>query len=177
MRSTVIVPASEYATNSGVGAGNMTAALSDAVYIMSMERNGDLVTMSSYAPLLVNENDVDWPVNLIHFNSAKSFARISYYTIKMMGENRATVNLSANTVITPPAVKKPQFKGSIGIATWDTQTEYADIKVTQNGQVVYESKTFTETDWRYARGAWTATDSSLQQNNNGPQLLAYLKNR
>jgi alpha-L-arabinofuranosidase len=29
----------EYATNSGVGAGNMTAALSDAVYIMSMERN------------------------------------------------------------------------------------------------------------------------------------------
>lgn len=167
----------EYATNSGVGAGNMTAALSDAVYIMSMERNGDLVTMSSYAPLLVNENDVDWPVNLIHYNSAKSFARISYYAIKMMGENRATVNLSANTIITPPAVKKPQFRGSIGVATWDTQTEYADIKVTQNGRVVYESKTFTEAGWRYARGAWTATDSSLQQNNNGPQLLAYVKNR
>ena len=37
----------EYATNSGVGAGNMEASLSDAVYIMAMEKNSDLVKMSS----------------------------------------------------------------------------------------------------------------------------------
>lgn len=167
----------EYATNSGVGAGNMTAALSDAVYIMSMERNSDLVTMSSYAPLLVNEHDVDWPVNLIHFNSAKSFARISYYAIKMMVENRATVNLPVTTTIIPPVVKTPQFKGSIGLATWDTQTEYADIKVVQDGKLVYASTNFSNPEWKQVRGAWTATDTSLQQNNNGPQLLAYLKGR
>jgi alpha-L-arabinofuranosidase len=167
----------EYATNSGVGAGNMTAALSDAVYIMSMERNSDLVTMSSYAPLLVNEHDVDWPVNLIHYNSAKSFGRISYYAIKMMAENRATVNLPVTTAVIPSVNKKPQFKGSIGVATWDTQTEYADIKLVQNGKLVYASKNFSNTEWRQARGAWTATDSSLVQKNNGPQLLAYLKDR
>lgn len=167
----------EYATNSGVGAGNMTAALSDAVYIMSMERNGDLVTMSSYAPLLVNEHDVDWPVNLIHFNSAKSFGRISYYAIKMMAENRATVNLPVTTTVIPPVNKKPQFKGSIGVATWDTQAEYADIKLVENGKLVYESKNFPGTEWKQVRGSWTATDSSLQQNNNGPQLFAWLKGR
>jgi alpha-L-arabinofuranosidase len=164
----------EYATNSGVGAGNMTAALSDAVYIMSMERNGDLVTMSSFAPLLVNEHDVDWPVNLIHFDAAKSFARISYYAIKMLAENRATVNLPAITTIAPPAVKKPLFKGGIGVATWDTQTEYSDIKVVSNGQVYFQPNVYSKTDWRFARGNWTFTDSSLVQPNNGAQLMAWL---
>jgi alpha-L-arabinofuranosidase len=167
----------EYATNSGVGAGNMTAALSDAVYIMSMERNSDLVTMSSYAPLLVNEHDVDWPVNLIHFDGAKSFARISYYAIKMLAENKATVNLSATTTITPPAVKTPLFKGSIGLATWDTQTEYADINVIQNGQIVYQSNFKNPVDWQLARGDWKMTDSSIIQSANGEQRLAWLKGR
>lgn len=169
----------EYATNSGVGAGNMNAALSDAVYIMSMERNGDLVTMSSYAPLLVNEHDVDWPVNLIHFDGSKSFARISYYAIKMLAENRATVNLPIETTCTPPAVKKPLFSGSIGLATWDTQTEYADIKLVQNGRVLYQATKFQEPEWRQVprtRGSkWTFTDSSLLQQNNGAQLMAYVK--
>ena len=50
----------EYATNAGVGAGNMEASLSDAVHVINMEKNGNLVKMSSYAPLLVNVNDVDW---------------------------------------------------------------------------------------------------------------------
>ena len=167
----------EYATNSGVGAGNMTAALSDAVYILSMEHNSDLVTMSSYAPLLVNEHDVDWPVNLIHFDAAKSFARISYYAIKMLAENKATVNLYTTTTITPAAVKTPLFKGSIGLATWDTQTEYADIKVIQNGQVVYQSDFKKPSDWQLARGEWKTTDSSMIQSANGEQRLAWLKGK
>jgi len=167
----------EYATNSGVGAGNMTAALSDAVYIMSMERNSDLVTMSSYAPLLVNEHDVDWPVNLIHFDAATSFARISYYAIKMLAENKATVNLSTTTTITPPAVKTPQFKGSIGLATWDTQAEYADIKVIQNGKMVYQGNFKNPADWQLARGDWKTTDSSMIQSANGEQRLAWLQGR
>lgn len=167
----------EYATNSGVGAGNMTAALSDAVYIMSMERNSDLVTMSSYAPLLVNEHDVDWPVNLIHFDAAKSFARISYYAIKMLAENKATVNLSTTTTITPPGMKTPQFKGSIGLATWDTQAEYADLKVIQNGKIVYQSDFKDPAGWHLARGDWKTTDSSMIQSANGEQRLAWLKGR
>jgi alpha-L-arabinofuranosidase len=167
----------EYATNSGVGAGNMTAALCDAVYIMSMERNGDLVTMSSYAPLLVNKHDVDWPVNLIHFDNAKTFARISYYAIRLLAENRASVNLPTSTTISSPTVKKPQFTGSIGVATWDTQTEYKDIAVTHNGDTLYSSDMRQPAGWNIARGDWTFTDSSLLQKNNGAQLMARVNKR
>lgn len=165
----------EYATNSGVGRGNMQAALSDAVYIMAMERNGDLVQMSSYAPLFVNVNDVDWPVNLINFDAARSFGRISYYAIKMFNDNRADQNFVTNLQITPPAQKSPLFKGGIGLATWDTESEYKDIQVIQNGQVVYSSDFVNKPDeWKAVRGEWKVKDSAFAQTAQGAQRFAWL---
>lgn len=169
----------EYATNAGVGTGNMTAALSDAVYIMGMEKNSDLVKMSSYAPLLVNVNDIDWPVNLINFDASKSFARISYYAIKMMNDNKADVNVATTTNITRPTIRKPSFAGGIGLSTWDTKTEYKDMEVIQNGSVVYKSDFIRKPgDWQLLRGKWNVTaDSSLAQTAEGAQHFAVLKNK
>lgn len=166
----------EYATNAGVGTGNMQAALSDAIYVMSMERNADLVKMSSYAPLLVNENDVDWPVNLIHYDAANSFARISYYAINMLAANKADINLPVALTAQIAAEKKTQFTGGIGLGTWDTQTEYRDIQVTQNGKVVYNSNFATDKkEWLPVRGNWKYTDSgALAQTGEGAQMLAVL---
>ncbi len=165
----------EYATNAGVGAGNMEASLSDAVYIMSMEKNSDLVKLSSYAPLLVNVNDIDWPVNLINFDNAKSFARISYYAIKMFNENKPTINLSTEIKVIQPEIKQPEFSGGIGLATWDTRTAYKDIEVIQNGQTIYKSDFINNlNDWSLLRGEWKLQDSSLAQTAAGAQQLAML---
>ena len=84
----------EFATNSGVGRGNVLAMLNDAAYMMSMEKNTDLVKMGSYAPLLENVNDRDWPVNMIHFDSSRAYARATYYANKLFAENLPTVNLA-----------------------------------------------------------------------------------
>jgi len=168
----------EYATNNGVGAGNMKAALSDAVYMMSMERNSDLVKMSSYAPLLVNVNDIDWPVNLINFNAAESFARISYYAIKLFNENKPTVNLATNVEVAAPPAEKEDFSGGVGLATWDTQTEYKDLVITQHGKTVYKSDFITNLpDWQLLRGSWKVADSALYQAADGAQQLALLGGR
>jgi len=166
----------EYATNGGVGSGNMAASLSDAVYMMAMEKNSDLVKMSSYAPLLVNVNDVSWPVNLINFDAGRSFARISYYAIRMFNENRPDVNLSTSAQVSPGAA--PEFSGGIGLGTWDTQTDYKDIKVEQDGKVVYESDLLNRAgEWLPVRGEWKTEDGSLQQTAAGAQRLAVLKGR
>lgn len=168
----------EYATNSGVGAGNMLAALSDAVYIMSMERNGDLVKMSSYAPLFVNVNDVDWPVNLINFDASKSFGRISYYTIKMFSDHRADENLFSKTHISKPSEKIGLYKGGIGLATWDTESEYKDIEVIQNGTAVYKSDFLNRPEeWKAVRGTWQVKDSALAQTAMGAQRFAWLQGK
>lgn len=169
----------EYATNNGVGKGNMTATLSDAVYILSMERNGDIVTMSSYAPLLVNVHDEDWPVNLINFDASKSYARISYYMIQMMERNRADVNLQTGLSLEKNTSKKQdEFSGSIGLATWDTQTEYKDVEVIKDGKTVYHSDFLNKPDeWEKVRGKWRIQDSALTETAEGAQTLAYLKDK
>lgn len=169
----------EYATNSGVGQGDMNATLSDAVYILSMERNGDLVSMSSYAPLLANINNEDWPVNLINFDASRSFARISYYMIQMMTKNRADVNVYSNLKLQQNASEeRPMFEGGVGLATWDTQTEYKDLSVIQHGKTVYHSNFLKNPEeWSKVRGSWKVQDSSLAEVANGAQTLAYLKNK
>jgi alpha-N-arabinofuranosidase len=166
----------EYATNSGVGKGNMTAALNDATFILGMERNSDMITMSSYAPLLENINDTDWPVNLIRFDNAQSFARISYYVIKMLNENKATVNL--NTTIHIPEVKdKPAFTGGVALSTWDTQSEYKDIEIIQNGKTVYKSEPGNMKDWACEGGKWTTDGGVIAQTAEGAWPLAILKDK
>lgn len=165
----------EYATNAGVGSGNMLAALNDAVYIMGMEKNGDLVKMSSYAPLFENVNTQHWPVNLIRFDAGKSFARISYYAIQMLHENQASQNVPSSLTIVPPATPAPQFAGGIGLATWDTQTEYKDIEVIKDGATLYKSDFINRPqEWQSIRGAWSVKDSALQQTAEGAQRLNIL---
>lgn len=166
----------EYACNAGVGAGNMTAALNDATFILGLERNSDLVTMSSYAPLLENIHDTDWPVNLIRFDAARSFARISYYAIKMLNEHRASVNL-ATQVVVPVDTVTPAFAGKIGLSTWDTQTEYKNMEVIHDGQVVYQSGVIRKGDWRLTGGEWEVRDSVLAQTKEGAWPLAVLEGK
>ena len=88
----------EYACNAHVGAGNMLAALSEAAFITGMERNGDLVKMTSYAPLLENLNDRSWAVNLIWLDTDQVVGRSSYYVQKMAAENRPTYNVGNHIV-------------------------------------------------------------------------------
>lgn len=165
----------EYATNAGVGAGNMRAALADAVYIIGMERNADLVKWSSYAPLLVNTNDVDWPVNLINFDAARSFGRISYYAIKLFSDNRADKNLPTTVDVPGQAATAPLFSGGIGLGTWDTQAEFRDVEVSQGANTVYKSDFINNaSDWMRVRGEWSVKEGALTQTAEGPQRLAML---
>lgn len=45
------------------------SALAEAMHLCSLERNGDVVAMSSYAPLLCKEGHHNWNPDLIYFNN------------------------------------------------------------------------------------------------------------
>ena len=83
----------EYGCNSGVGEGNLTAALAEAAFLLGLERNSDVVAMSSYAPLLFHVSDIAWPVNLIGFDNARVVRRSSYHIQRMLATNRPDVVL------------------------------------------------------------------------------------
>ena len=78
----------EWATREGGPTPNMGAALGDAAFMTSMERNSDLIVMASYAPLLVNVNagGMQWESDLIGYDAISSYGSPSYYAQVMFNE-------------------------------------------------------------------------------------------
>lgn len=63
-------------------------ALVEAIHLCNVERNGDIVSMASYAPLLCNEAHQNWNPDMIYFNSDSITALTpSYYTQKLWGNS------------------------------------------------------------------------------------------
>ena len=153
----------EFATNAGVGRGNVLAMLNDAAYMMSMEKNSDLVKMGSYAPLLENVNDRDWPVNMIHFDSSRVYARATYYANKLFAENLPSVNL-ATAVDYRSAVAKP-ITARVGVATHNTAAEFKEVVIERGGRRIFASDFSTTTGWtpEGRRGRWSAVDGAYRQ--------------
>lgn len=91
----------EYAaTSKGVGTiqtkSNLKAALSEAAYMTSLERNSDVVVMSSYAPLLAKINAQEWTINLIWFDAYNTVLTPSYYTQMLFMNNTGSRYLDAD---------------------------------------------------------------------------------
>ncbi|MCR5131777.1 MAG: alpha-L-arabinofuranosidase [Prevotella sp.] len=160
----------EYACNGGVGAGNLLAALSEAAFILGMERNSDVVKMTSYAPLFENENHRDWPCNLIHINSSDVFGRASYYVQQMAAENRPTYNVFVSETTT--AGKPEPFKaGGIGLGSYATQCEYRDITITTADGTV---KKVSPAELVAKRGEWKVDGDIIRQTSNQQLTLTQL---
>jgi len=71
----------------------VTAALAEAAWLTGIERNADLVGMSSYAPLFAHVDAWQWTPNLIWFDNLTSFGTPSYYVQQVFGQNRGTTIL------------------------------------------------------------------------------------
>jgi alpha-L-arabinofuranosidase len=87
--------AGEYAAQSvGVARpenrNNWECALAEAAFITGLERNADVVVMSSYAPLFGHVEAWQWTPNLIWFDNLRSFGTPSYYIQKMYATNRGS---------------------------------------------------------------------------------------
>ena len=83
----------EFAVTKGCGNGNLKAALGEAAFMTGMERNGDVVAMSSYAPLFANPAWKKWNPDAIIFNAAHAYGTPSYYAQILFASNRADASL------------------------------------------------------------------------------------
>lgn len=102
-RSGPKVFAGEYAAQSvGVvkpdNKNNWQTALSEAAFMTGLERNADVVTMTSYAPLFAHADGWQWTPDLIWFNNLASFATPNYYVQKLFSNNKGTdlIRISEN---------------------------------------------------------------------------------
>lgn len=94
-RSGPKVFAGEYAAQSvGIASpdnrNNWECALSEAAFITGLERNADVVQMSSYAPLFGHVEAWQWTPNMIWFDNLRSYGTPNYYVQKMFSVNQGT---------------------------------------------------------------------------------------
>lgn len=95
--------AGEYAaqsvrTGSPENKNTWECALAEAAFITGLERNADLVTMTSYAPLMAHADGWQWTPDLIWFDNLESYGTANYYVQKLFANNSGThlLNISSD---------------------------------------------------------------------------------
>ena len=153
----------EYAVTNGYGnLGNMNAALGEAVYMMGMENNADVVELASYAPIFVNENDARWRPDMIRFSSSRVMGTPSYYVQQLMPQYLGTQVVKVEQ--TDPykdKVRKPLTpkQNRVGFGTWNTRATF---------------ETGKEVD--FVRGDWQKEGNNVRQTGRQDATLCIEKN-
>ena len=99
-----------------------------------LERNSDVVVMSSYAPLLGHEEAWQWRPNLIWFDNLRAYATPNYYVQQLFSHHRGDVVLPVELTDSRPA---ETAKGRIGVATSGCSAEFKDLRVDRGGKTVF----------------------------------------
>lgn len=146
---------------------NLYSALSEAAYMTGLERNGDIVRMATYAPLLGNETARHWAPDLIWFSNNTCTASISYYTQKLFSTNTGSKLLASNL----EGAKLGDLSGRVGVGTWNTSAVFDNVKIVDNasGKVI-ENDDFSENQKKFNKnwdlvsdGEWVVSDGKLYQ--------------
>ncbi|WP_369177241.1 alpha-L-arabinofuranosidase C-terminal domain-containing protein [Streptomyces mutabilis] len=139
-------------------------ALSEAAFMTGLERNADIVKLASYAPLLANEDYVQWSPDMIWFNNHASWGSANYEVQKLFMNNTGD-RVVPSTATGTPAVSGP-ITGAVGLSTWATSAAYDDVRVTSADGETLLSDDFSGGASRWTHtgtGSWTVQDGAYVQ--------------
>lgn len=119
--------AGEYACHmSGRKRNLYEAALNEAAFMTGMERNADVVFMSTYAPLLANKKGWQWRPDMIWFDNDGINLTSSYYIQKLFSTN------TGDYVISLTGANGKPLTGADGLyasAAWDKDSYTYIVKI------------------------------------------------
>ncbi len=76
---------------------NWECAFSEAAFITGLERNAEVVNLTSYAPLMAHEEGWQWTPDMIWFNNLQSYGTANYQVQKLFSTNRGTDLISVTS--------------------------------------------------------------------------------
>jgi alpha-L-arabinofuranosidase len=151
----------EYAVTSDCGLGNLSAAIGEAVYMAGMEKNSDVVTMNSYAPIFVNVNDRNWSPDMIDYSASSVYCTPSYYVQKLFANHIGTVNIPVEDTLNR---KETVITGAVGLGSWLTQADYSNVLVESGlGATVFSDDFSSTSKWTPVTGSWSASGGVYSQ--------------
>ena len=96
----------EYAAHDIDRKNTLRSALAEAAYMTSLERNGDVVGMASYAPLLAKSGNTQWIPDMIYFNNTGVMPSVNYYVQQLYGQNSGDQFVSNKVILSDIATKE-----------------------------------------------------------------------
>lgn len=87
----------EYAAHDDRRRNTLRSALAEAAFLTSLERNGDIVHLASYAPLLARRGHTQWTPDMIYFNGTQVFPSLNHAVQKLFGANAGDTYLETAT--------------------------------------------------------------------------------
>ena len=93
----------EYAAN---GNNELDRALAEGIHLCNVERNGDVVEMTSYAPLLCKNGYSNWNPDMIYFDNSEKIRLTESYKIQKMFGLHAGDTYIASELNLPVALKR-----------------------------------------------------------------------
>lgn len=70
-------------------------AIAEALFMVGLERNGDVVSMASYAPLFAKHNFTQWSTDMIFFDNSSYYLTPNYHVQKMFSVNKGDYYVDA----------------------------------------------------------------------------------
>ncbi|MFC4335454.1 alpha-L-arabinofuranosidase C-terminal domain-containing protein [Salininema proteolyticum] len=137
----------EYASQSNT----WRSGLAEASYLTGVERNGDVIDLASYAPLLSNIDYIDWTPDMIWFDNDEAVGSVNYEVQKLFAAN-AGDEAAASTLTADGGTAAPDIRGGVGLGTWNTAATYDNVKVTGA-----DGATLLEDDFTEGADQWTPT--------------------
>ncbi|MFE7841448.1 alpha-L-arabinofuranosidase C-terminal domain-containing protein [Streptomyces sp. NPDC057474] len=139
-------------------------ALSEAAFMTGLERNADIVKLASYAPLLANEDYVQWSPDMIWFNNQASWNSANYEAQKLFMNNVGD-RVVPSTATGTPALSGP-ITGAVGLSTWATTAAYDDVQVTSadGTRLLTDDFSGDASKWTHTgKGSWSVQDGQYVQ--------------
>ncbi len=117
----------EWAAHGPGRKSTIETALAEALYYCSLERNADIVVMSSYAPLLAREHHTQWSPDMIYYNNREVKPTVGYFTQKMCGNSPGDQYLESSITT---KVKQSGVKERLAVSTVrDSKTGKTYMKI------------------------------------------------
>lgn len=170
-RGSALVYLGEYAAHERNRANTLRSALAEAAYMTGLERNGDLVRFSSYAPLLAKQRRSQWRPDLIYFDNTTVTPSINYYAQKLFSVNHGDAYLPTDVIRRGPGSSAP-IRNGVMLGTWDTQAIFSDVRVTSGSGILLD-ETFANDarDWTEHGGDWRAGGRTCTQTSSARPAL------
>lgn len=166
----------EYAAHEGNRANTLRSALAEAAYMTSLERNGDLVRLVSYAPLLSKQGRTQWRPDLIYFDNVSITLSVNYYVQKLFSHNQGDFYLPTNVKNRHTDRHVSLTSGppnGVLLGTWNTQATFDNVRIISDTKSVLDETFGRDTDqWQELSGQWRLSDGAYHQMTNDTPALS-----